>query len=704
MSSISKIGQSYPLGATVVAAGVNFSVYSKNAAAMELLLFDEVTGSNARVITLDPVKNRTYNYWHVSVPGLKPGQLYGYRARGPFEPQRGLRFDPDKVLLDPYARAVAVPQTYSRLAATQPGDNAARAMKSVVTESGSYDWQGDAPLKRPFARTVIYELHVGGFTRHPSSGLPPEKRGTFAGLVEKIPYLQDLGITAVELLPIFQFDEQDAAPGLHNYWGYSPVSFFAPHQGYGLSPNPLTVLDEFRDLVKALHRAGIEVILDVVFNHSAEGNHLGPTLSLRGLENEAYYILDKDRATYANYSGTGNTLNADHPVVRRLIIDSLRYWVQEMHVDGFRFDLAAVLSRDESGVPLANPPIIWDIDSDPILAGIKLIAEAWDAAGLYQVGTFVGDFWKEWNGKFRDDVRAFFRGDRGATSNLACRLLGSGDIFGPKIPEAEPSINFITCHDGFTLNDLVSYDHKHNEANREDNRDGTDYNLSWNCGVEGFTDDPEIERLRNRQVKNFLALTLLAIGTPMLLMGDEARRSQQGNNNAYCQDSEISWLNWTRLEKYPDVHRFVRQLIAIRLQPDPDQGYLKDQTLNQIFARFEIKFHGVRLDQPTWSDADRSLALTVQDPEGGVFGYFIFNAYGESLEFELPPLKEGESQAWYRWLDTYLEAPADISPWPEAVKVPGATYLAQPHSVVGLIARGPRGPGLVSNPSKNERS
>jgi isoamylase len=689
MDSTIKTGRSSPLGATVFADAVNFSVYSKNTTGMELLLFDDATDSKPRVITLDPVKNRTYHYWHVAVPGLKPGQIYGYRALGPFEPQRGLRFDPNKVLLDPYARAVAVPPNYSRIAASQPGDNAAQAMKGVVTASGTYDWEGDAPLKRPFPRTVIYELHVGGFTRHPSSGVSAEKRGTFAGLEEKIPYLQDLGITAVELLPIFQFDEQDAPAGLHNYWGYSPVSFFAPHQGYGFSPNPLAVLDELRDLVKSLHRAGIEVILDVVFNHTAEGNHLGPTLSLRGLDNPAYYILDQDRAMYANYSGTGNTLNANHPVVRRLIIDSLRYWVQEMHVDGFRFDLASVLSRDESGAPLANPPIIWDIDSDPVLAGIKLIAEAWDAAGLYQVGTFVGDFWKEWNGKFRDDVRTFFRSDRGTIRNLACRVLGSGDIFGP---ESEPTINFITCHDGFTLNDLVSYEQKHNEANRGDNRDGTDNNLSWNCGIEGFTNDPEIERLRNRQVKNFLALTLLSIGTPMLLMGDEVRRSQQGNNNAYCQDNEISWLNWSRLEKYPDVHRFVKQLIAIRLQPDPDLGYPEHPTLNQIFARFEIKFHGVRLNQQGWGDDDHSLAVSVRDPEGGLFCHLIFNAYRESLEFELPSLEEGEQRSWYRWLDTNLNTPDDISPWSEALKVPGSSYLVHPHSVVGLIARGSLNP------------
>jgi glycogen operon protein len=353
--------------------------------------------------------------------------------------------------------------------------------------------------------------------------------------------------------------------------------------------------------------------------------------------------------------------------------------------------LAAVLSRDESGIPLANPPIIWDIDSDPVLAGIKLIAEAWDAAGLYQVGTFVGDFWKEWNGKFRDEVRSFFRGDRGAISHLACRLLGSGDIFGPIKPETDPSINFITCHDGFTLNDLVSYEQKHNEVNLEDNRDGTDYNLSWNCGFEGFTDDPEIERLRNRQVKNFLALTLLAIGTPMLSMGDEVRRSQQGNNNAYCQDNEISWLDWTWLEKYPDVHRFVKELIAIRLQP-PYQGYPEHPTLNEIFARLEIKFHGVRLNQQGWGDEDHSLAVSIWDPEGGVFCHFILNAYWESLEFELPSLEEGEQRSWYRWLDTNLGTPDDISPWAEALKVPGSTYLAQPHSVVGLVARGSLGP------------
>jgi isoamylase len=406
-------GRSFPLGSTLSPEGVNFSVFSKSAPLVELLLFYGVEDAQpARVIRLDPRRHRTYHYWHVFVPGLKVGQLYGYRVSGPCEPARGLRFDPDKVLLDPYGRAVAVPPRYSRRAAQQPGANTAIAMKSAVADPQAYDWQGDTLLQRPFAHTVIYELHVAGFTRHPSSGVAPATRGTYAGLIEKIPYLVDLGVTAVELLPVFQFDAQDAPPGLVNYWGYSPVSFFAPHQGYSSRQDPLGPLDEFRDMVKALHRAGIEVILDVVYNHTAEGNHEGPTLCYRGLANDMYYLLEPDRSRYADYTGTGNTLNANHPIVRRLIVDSLRYWVEVMHVDGFRFDLASILSRDEAGRPLANPPILWDIETDPVLAGTKLIAEAWDAAGLYQVGTFVGDSWKEWNGQFRDDVRGFLKGDR----------------------------------------------------------------------------------------------------------------------------------------------------------------------------------------------------------------------------------------------------------------------------------------------------
>ncbi len=678
-------GKSYPLGATIGCGGVNFSVYSKNSSSMELLLFDSATVPlPSRIIPLDPKRNRTSHYWHVFVPGLRVGQIYAYRAHGPFEPQRGLRFDPAKVLLDPYGKAVAVPERYDRNAASRAGDTTATAMKSVVTDPRSYDWEGDLPLKRPFSRTVIYEMHVGGFTRNPNSGLPQEKRGTFAGLVEKIPSLKDLGITAVELLPVFQFDWQDCPAGLTNYWGYSPISFFAPHHAYSSDKDPLGVLDEFRDMVKTLHRAGIEVILDVVFNHTAEGNEHGPTLSFKGLENGVYYMLAENGASYADFTGTGNTLNANHSIVRRMIVDCLHYWVEVMHVDGFRFDLASILSRDQSGCPMANPPILRDIDSDPVLAGIKLIAEAWDAAGLYQVGSFVGDNWKEWNGRFRDDVRHFFRGDDWSVRNFASRLLGSPDIFGHEEREPEQSINFITCHDGFTLNDLVSYNVKHNEANGEGNRDGNDFNLSWNCGVEGATGDPYIEKLRNRQVKNLLAMTLISLGAPMLQMGDEVRRSQHGNNNAYCQDNELSWFDWTLPDRHHDIFRFASYLIRRRvdLEPAPEAPV---ESLNQILRRSRIEWHGVRLNQPDWNDDSHSLAVTAWSLDGRLVYHLMFNAYREALGFQLPRLSQETSSGWRRVMDTFLESPYDICPWGDAPRITDPGYLVQPYSIVALV-------------------
>src|SRR5512139_3024629 len=431
MKPFTHSGRSSPHGATVGQGGVNFSVFSRNATGVELLFFDhEDDARPARVVRMDPATNRTYHYWHVFVPGVQAGQIYGYRVEGPSDFTMGMRFDPAKVLLDPYGRGVVVPGNYSRDAARREGDNAATAMKSVLVDPSAYEWEGDAPLKRPASRTIVYEMHVRGFTRNPNSGVAEKKCGTFAGLIEKIPYLQKLGITAVELLPVFQFDAQDCPPGKVNYWGYAPVSYFAPHQAYSARKDPLGPVDEFRDMVKALHRAGIEVILDVVFNHTAEGGHGGPTFCYRGLENDTYYILEKDKRYYCNYTGCGNTLDASNPIVRRMIVDSLRHWVSEMHVDGFRFDLASILTRDESGNPLTNPPVLWDIESDPILAGTKLIAEAWDAAGLYDVGSFVGDSWKEWNGKFRDDARDFFRDAEGSTPRFADRLIGSPEIFG----------------------------------------------------------------------------------------------------------------------------------------------------------------------------------------------------------------------------------------------------------------------------------
>jgi isoamylase len=685
-AAVEEHGLSFPLGATIVPGGANFSVYSREASSVDLLLFDgEDDAGPARVLSLDPALNRTYHYWHAFVPGVKVGQVYAYRVHGPWDPDNGLRFDSDKILLDPYGRAVVVPWRYSRAAILESGEDMAAAMKSVVVDGHAYDWEGDLPLKRSSARTVIYEMHVRGFTQHPNSGLEDKLRGTYAGLIEKIPYLQDLGITAVELLPIFQFDPQDAPLGLVNYWGYAPVSFFAPHHGYSSRKDPMGPIDEFRDMVKALHRAGIEVILDVVFNHTAEGNHQGPTTSFRGLDNSTYYVLESDRSRYANYSGTGNTLNTNHPIVRRMIIDSLRHWVQHMHVDGFRFDLASILSRDSSGRPMLDPPVLWDIESDPVLAGTKMIAEAWDAAGLYQVGSFTGDSWREWNGRFRDDVRGFFRGDAGSVSQVADRLLGSPRIYGHKEREAEVSVNFVTCHDGFTLNDLVSYNVKRNQANGESNRDGADDNRSWNCGTEGPADDAEVDTLRNRQVKNLLTCTMLSLGMPMIGMGDEVRRTQQGNNNAYCQDNETSWFDWSLISKHADVYRFVQLLIQRRLRRflgDEEHG----ETLNRWLRESQRAWHGVKLNQPDWSAWSHSVALGAEIVQDKYFVHWILNAYWEPLEFELPEFGRQSQGQWRRWIDTGLDSPEDIVPWQDARPCAGRSYKVGPHSVAVLYA------------------
>ncbi len=677
-------GSPHPLGASLVEDGANFSLYSRDAGRVELLFFDRVDDAHpVRVIPLDPQTHRTYHYWHAFVPGVEAGQIYCYRADGPYDPARGMRFDCEKVLLDPYGRGVMVPPHYNREAAAQPGDNTATAMKSVLTDPAAYDWEGDTPLCHPAARTIIYEMHVRGFTRHPSSGVPEDKRGTYAGLIEKIPYLQDLGVTAVELLPVFQFDARDCPADGTNYWGYAPVSFFAPHQAYSSRQDPLGPVHEFRDMVKALHRAGIEVILDVVFNHTAEGNERGPTQCFRGLANDAYYILEPNRALYSNYSGTGNTLNANHPVVRRMILDSLRFWVGEMHVDGFRFDLASILARDADGRVLPNPPVLWDIETDPMLAGTKLIAEAWDAAGLYQVGSFVGDSWREWNGSFRDDTRDFFRGAPGSLRRFADRFVGSPEIFGHEEREPEQSVNFVTCHDGFTLNDLVSYNHKHNESNGESNRDGANDNRSWNCGVEGPSDDPAVERLRNRQVKNFLTVNLLSLGVPMLLMGDEVRHTQGGNNNAYCQDNGTSWFDWTRLEKHAEVRRFVKELIARRILRNTGR---ERTSLNELLRNAVKSWHGVRLGQPDWSDHSLSIALSAEVSVENLKFHLMLNAFWEPLEFELPQVAPGDSP-WRRWIDTARETPQDIVPWRQAPEIAEPACPVDARSVVVLFSK-----------------
>jgi isoamylase len=656
---------------------------------VELLFFDrEADAKPARVVRLDPVANRTYHYWHTFVPGVKPGQIYAYRVSGPNAPARGLRFDPAKVLIDPYARGLVMPKNYSPEPARRPGDTAATAMKSVVVDAAAYDWEGDTPPRRPSARTVVYEMHVKGFTRNPNSGVKESIRGTYAGLAEKIPYLQDLGVTAVELLPVQAYDSLACPPGLVNYWGYQPVSYFAPHPRYSSRRDPCGPVDEFRDMVKVLHRAGIEVILDVVFNHTAEGGADGATLCYRGIDNPTYYILEQGGARYADYSGCGNTLNANHPVVRRLIVDSLRYWVTEMHVDGFRFDLASILSRDETGRPLPNPPVLWDIETDPVLAGTKLMAEAWDAAGLYQVGSFVGDAWKEWNGRFRDDARDFFRGESGSLRRFADRMLGSHEVYGHKKREAEQSVNFVTCHDGFTLNDLVSYNEKHNEANGENNRDGEGHNRSWNCGVEGPSDDPAVEAVRDRQVKNFHAVTLMSIGLPMFVMGDEVRRTQRGNNNAYCHDDESVWFDWSLVERHAEVHRFVKLLLARRQLRDVKHEEQR-VSLTELIERAKKSWHGVKLGQPDWGDGTHAVAFGAELREEKLAFHLILNGYWEPLEFELPPTPSGTP--WRRWFDTSLPSPDDIVEWQTAPPVPGGTYRAGSRSVVMLYASFPPG-------------
>ncbi|HQI81430.1 MAG TPA: glycogen debranching protein GlgX [Deltaproteobacteria bacterium] len=688
-------GRCHPLGATVYPNGVNFSLFSRSCYGVELLFFDGPDDAQpSRIVRLDPRTNKTFHYWHCFVPGIVPGQLYGYRVHGAFDPGRGLLYDGRKLLLDPYAKAVALGRNYDRSAGCRPGDNTGHAAKAVVVDPSGYDWEGDEPLRSDYATSVIYELHVGGFTRHPSSGVAPARRGTYAGLVEKIGYLKELGITAVELMPVQQFDVQDAPPGLRNYWGYSPMAFFAPHSGYSSAADPLLAMDEFRDMVKALHRAGIEVIMDVVFNHTAEAGHEGPTQSFRGLENTTYYIYDLVHRRYENYSGCGNTVNTNHSVVRRMISECLRYWVEHMHVDGFRFDLASVMARGESGEPLERPPILWSIESDPVLAGTKIIAEAWDAAGLYQVGSFIGERFAEWNGQFRDDVRRFVKGDRSEVFRLTNRILGSPDIYPQPDRETNRSINFVTCHDGFTLNDLVSYNAKHNEANAEQNRDGSDYNFSWNCGVEGPSSSRAMEALRLRQIKNFLAILFISQGTPMLLMGDEVRRTQHGNNNAYCQDNETSWFDWDAIRQHGDLLRFVQGLIrfsrsysVFNLSHIPRQPYTDGDA--------QVTWHGVRQKRPDLGDESRSVACELKSRLDSEHVFIMISAFWEPLAFELPRCDAG--YAWHRVVDTSLRPGEDYCQPGRAPRITGRRYLLRDRCVAVLVARRVKAPRTGTN-------
>ncbi|HEY7159691.1 MAG TPA: glycogen debranching protein GlgX, partial [Acidobacteriota bacterium] len=605
-------------------------------------------------------------YWHIFVEGIDEGQIYAFRVDGPFDPYQGNRFNRNKILIEPYSRGVVYSKNYSRDEAIHPHSNVGSAMKSLVVDASKYDWEGVTSPNVPMTDTIIYEMHVRGFTKHPSSNV--KNPGTFDALIEKIPYLQELGITTVEFLPVHEFDptewnkiNPETGEKNTNYWGYNTIGFFAPHRRYYKENwDGMAYTTRFRDMIKAFHRAGLEVVLDVVFNHTGEGDERGPTLSFRGLENSVYYLLDRsDKRKYANYSGCGNTMNCNHPIVRRMILDSLRYWVQVMNVDGFRFDLASILSRDEKGEPMENPPLLWEIESDPVLQKTKIIAEAWDAAGLYQVGNFPGERWAEWNGKYRDDVRRFVRGDSGMISTLASRIAGSADLYERLGREPHQSINYITCHDGFTMNDLVSYNYKHNLANGENNRDGSNDNYSFNFGVEGPTDANEINNLRRRQIRNFIAILMLSQGTPMLLAGDEFRRTQRGNNNAYCQDNEISWVDWSLLEKERELFRFFREMIRFRKAHSilRRRDYFWGERDSRGWS--EITWHGIKLNQPDWGYDSHSLAFTLSGfgKENDI--HTMINEWTSPLEFELPNL--GKGQYWYRSVDTSLASPDDIA-------------------------------------------
>lgn len=686
-------GDSRPLGATATDTGVNFSIYSASATRVELLLFERYDDRTPlQVIRLSPRHNRTFHYWHVFVHGIGPGQLYAYRIDGPNDPP-GNRFNPRKVLVDPYARGLVYGSNWSRESACGPSDNVYEAMKSLVVDTSRYDWQSVRPPRINPTERVIYELHVGGFTRHASSGaLYP---GTFDALIEKIPYLVDLGVTTVELLPVFQFDETaptqvnpETGERLRDFWGYNPLGFFAPHRGYYTEDwGDMRELTGFRDLVRELHRAGIEVFLDVVFNHTTEGAADGPTINFRGIENRAYYHLDPDDPSqYVDYSGCGNTVNCNHPIVRRLILDALRYWTSVMHVDGFRFDLASVLARDQAGRTGEAAPLTWEIESDPILQDVSLVAEAWDAAGLYQVGAFPGERWSEWNGHFRDDVRRFLRGDVDTVGALATRMMGSPDLYEARGHSPSQCVNFVTCHDGFTLNDLVSYERKHNRANGEDERDGTDHNLSWNHGVEGASDDPRIDRAREQDIRNAYAILLLSQGTPMLLAGDEFRNTQSGNNNAWCQDNATGWIDWSLLERHRDLYAFVRDMIAFRRRhPSLHRSrYLLGHEAPRSWdppGYTRVRWHGARPDEPDWSPTSRLLVYTLGESRNDVALLIAVSndVSPRIVQVPTPPL----GTTWRVVVDTSSSEP--IRPEPEAPSLAG-DLLMSPRSVVVLAA------------------
>jgi isoamylase len=690
-------GSPLPFGAHPREGGVNFALFSRHADRVWLELYAQAEDAQPdRIIKLDPASHRSGDVWHVWVRGVSLGQLYAYRVDGPYQPEQGHRFNRNKLLLDPYAAAITHRQPWDfgqalgyDLASAQADlsfsslDSAGAMPKCIVTPR-HFDWEGDQPLRLPWSEIVIYETHLRGLTFHSGSGV--SHPGTYQGLAEKLPYLKELGVTAIELMPVHEFNEDEigrtnpqTGERLKNFWGYNTVSFFAPKASYASTGGMGQQVMAFKEMVKACHRAGIEVILDVVFNHSAEGSELGPTFAFRGIDNAIYYMLADDKRYYRNYTGTGNTVNANHPVVRDFILDALRYWTVEMHVDGFRFDLASVLDRDEQGNLLPDAPLLERIAEDPILREVRIIAEAWDAAGAYQVGSFPEARWAEWNGRYRDEVRRFWRGDDGQLGVFASRVCGSADLYQHSGKGPESSINFVTCHDGFTLNDLVSYSHKHNQANGEENRDGSNENYSANYGVEGETDDPQIQALRIRQIKNFLVTLFVSRGVPMLLGGDEFRRTQQGNNNAYCQDNKISWYDWSLLAQHQEIHHFTHGMIALRRA----HPVLTQET---FYTANDVRFFNPSDDSPDWLNSqEKRLGMLIQ--AGGQPALcLIFNAGTEAATFTLPELSEGRE--WHLAVDTHRPPPEDIRDDGDELPLHSQdSYQVGPHTSVILVGR-----------------
>jgi glycogen operon protein len=704
-------GSPLPLGTTITEHGVNFSMFSRHAVSVVLVLFEHAGAESPFVEFLfDPKKNRTGDIWHCFIKGIGAGALYLYRADGPYLPEKGQRFNVYKALIDPYARALTdlsnwdinaakayTPEgPYSDLSFSHK-DDIQLSPRCVVIDN-DFDWQGDRALNYPLRNSILYEAHVKGLSFDPSAKV--KHPGTYRGMIEMIPYLKDLGITSLELLPIHEFNEKEndktnprTGERLYNYWGYSTIAFFAPKSSYASDKTPGGQVNEFKEMVREFHKAGIEIILDIVFNHTAEGNERGPTISFRGLDNTIYYMLDENKRYYKNYSGCGNTVNCNHPAIRTFILDCLRYWVVEMHVDGFRFDLGAILGRDQQGRLMENPPVLEQIAEDPVLRNTKIIAEAWDAGGAYQVGGFPGGRWAEWNDRYRDDIRKFWRGDNHEVRHLATRISGSSDLYLRDGRKPFHSINFITSHDGFTLHDLVSYEHKHNEENGEENRDGGDGNYSSNYGFEGPSQNKQIESVRERQVKNFFTTLMISLGTPMILGGDELGRTQHGNNNAYCQDNEISWYDWSLLKTNAHLYRFVKEMIAFRLR---HPAFMRPEFFTGLDGSYnaipDISWFDPEGNHPNWDKLDALLAFRLDGSKADILSdiddndfFIMFNSSTNMVPFKLQ--SPTDRKKWFRAIDTGLDSPNDIMQnGSEVLLESQQSYLVKARSIVVLIS------------------